>query len=78
MPTVLRDGPYRLFFYSSDGNEPVHVHVERENKVAKVWLNPVRICNNYGYSRTELFKILKIVEKNETKIKEVWDEYFNG
>lgn len=29
MPTVLRVGPYRFFFYSGDGDEPRHVHVER-------------------------------------------------
>ncbi len=76
MPTILREGPYRFFFYSSDGNEPVHVHVERENKIAKVWLDPVRVCNNFGFNRSELYKILKLVEQYEEKIKEVWHEFF--
>ena len=35
MPTVLRVGPYRFFFYASDRDEPIHVHVERDDKVAK-------------------------------------------
>ena len=28
MPTLLRIGPYRIFFYSNEGNplEPPHVH----------------------------------------------------
>ncbi len=26
MPTALRSGPYRLFFYSGDRHEPLHVH----------------------------------------------------
>src|SRR5262249_10497064 len=43
MPTVLRDGPYRMFFYSADRGEPPHVHVVREAKEAKFWLNPVRL-----------------------------------
>ncbi len=34
MPTVLRSGPYRFFFYASDRDEPVHIHVERDEKVA--------------------------------------------
>ena len=42
MPTVLRVGPYRFFFYSGDGGEPPHIHVERDQYVAKVWLDPVR------------------------------------
>ena len=46
MPTVLRIGPYRFFFYSADGSEPPHIHVEKENKVAKYWLNPIRLQEN--------------------------------
>ncbi|MCO6455665.1 MAG: DUF4160 domain-containing protein [Pirellulaceae bacterium] len=38
MPTVLRVGPYRFFFYAGDGDEPAHVHVERDDSEAKVWL----------------------------------------
>ena len=41
MPTILRDGPYRCFFYSGEGREPPHVHVERDDAVAKFWLHPV-------------------------------------
>ncbi len=43
MPTVLRSGPYRLFFYSGDAGEPPHVHVERDASIAKFWLKPVRL-----------------------------------
>jgi hypothetical protein len=45
MPTVLRAGPYRFFFYAGDREEPPHVHVERDEKVAKFWLDPVRLQN---------------------------------
>jgi hypothetical protein len=38
VPTVLRLGPYRFFFYSSDGAEPPHVHVEHDEKTCKFWL----------------------------------------
>jgi hypothetical protein len=43
MPTVLTVGPYRFFFYAGDRDEPLHVHVEREDKVAKFWLDPIRL-----------------------------------
>ncbi len=39
MPTVMRVGPYRLFFYSADGGEPPHIHVDRDNHIAKLWLD---------------------------------------
>ena len=35
MPTILRVGPYRFFFYAGDKDEPLHIHVERNDKVAK-------------------------------------------
>lgn len=37
MPTVLRSGPYRFYFFSHERNEPPHVHVHRENLSAKFW-----------------------------------------
>ena len=41
MPTVLRTGPYRLFFFSNEGTEPMHVHVEAAGNYAKYWIRPV-------------------------------------
>ena len=43
MPTILRQGPYRFFFYAGDRDEPVHVHVERDDSIAKFWLDPLRL-----------------------------------
>jgi hypothetical protein len=40
-PTILRSGPYRLFFFSNEGEEPPHIHVQRERMLAKFWLGPV-------------------------------------
>ena len=78
MPTVLRFGPYRLFFYAGDGDEPQHVHVEREDKIAKFWLDPVRLKSSGGLSRAEIGKIHKIVSENQSKLLEAWDEYFGS
>ena len=41
MPTVLRDGPYSFVFFSSDRGEPVHIHVKRERRVVKFWLDSI-------------------------------------
>jgi hypothetical protein len=46
MPTVLRVGGYRFFFYSADADEPPHIHVAREDNVAKFWLSPVRLVTS--------------------------------
>ena len=78
MPTVLRVGPYRFFFYASDRDEPQHVHVEREDKIAKFWLNPVRLQGSGGFSRSEIARIRNLVEEHRTGLMEAWDEYFHG
>jgi len=77
MPTVLRSGPYRFFFYAGDRGEPPHVHVEHEDNKAKFWLDPVRLQNSGGFSRTEITRIQKIVEENQDELLRKWDEYFN-
>lgn len=78
MPTVLRIGPYRFFFYSSDRDEPVHVHVERGDNIAKFWLDPVRLQGSGGFRRAEINRIAKIVEAHQVEIKKAWHEYFGG
>ncbi len=35
-----------MFFYGGDRPEPIHVHVTREDAVAKFWLEPVRLAPN--------------------------------
>ena len=70
-------GPYRFFFYSGDRDEPPHVHVEREDKKAKFWINPVRLQYSRGFSRSETNRIQKLVEANAEKLLRGWDEYFS-
>jgi hypothetical protein len=76
MPTVLRVGPYRFFFYASDRDEPPHIHVERDDNVAKFWLDPVRLQRSGGFSRVEINKIARIVTDHQTELLEAWNEYF--
>lgn len=76
MPTVMRVGAYRLFFYSADGEEPAHVHVERDDNIVKVWLSPVRIAESGGFKRSELREIDRIVSDNQAALLDAWHEYF--
>ena len=75
-PTVLQSGPYRFFFFSSDRNEPAHVHVKRDRKLAKFWLAPVRMAYSYGFSQTELNRIAALVQEHEAALSKAWHEYF--
>ena len=76
MSTVLRDGPYRLYFYSHEPNEPPHVHVDREDRSAKFWLEPVSVAYNLGFVPRELRKIEEIVTEHREKALEAWHDYF--
>lgn len=78
MPTVLRDGPYRFFFFSGDRDERPHVHVERDACEAKFWLDPVRLERSRGFSRGEINRIQAIVEGSQRELLDRWHEYFNG
>jgi len=78
MPTVLRVGPYRFFSYAGDREEPPHTHVERENKIAKFWLDPIRLQSSGGFSRTEIGRIQKIITTHHSRLMEAWNEYFRG
>ncbi len=76
MPTLLRSGPYRIFFYSHEGTEPPHVHVDRERFSAKFWLSPVGLAANRGFSAHELNEIGRLVEGRREELMEAWHGYF--
>lgn len=78
MPTALRSGPYRFFFYAGDRDEPPHVHVERDEHVAKVWLDPVRLQSSGGFSRIEVARIQKLVDGHRAFLLRCWREYFHS
>jgi hypothetical protein len=78
MPTILRAGPYRFFFYAGDRNEPPHIHVEREDKNAKFWLQPVRLQVARGFGRSEILQIQRLVEENREILLRGWNDYFGA
>jgi hypothetical protein len=77
MPTVLRIGPYRLAFYSSNGSEPPHVHVISATSQAKFWLSPVILARSVGASARDLRQIESIVRDNREQLLRSWHEYFD-
>jgi hypothetical protein len=78
MPTVLRIGAYRFYFYSHEPNEPPHIHIDRDNLSAKFWLEPVALAKNIGFRAKELRKLELLVRENQTKLVEAWNEYFSN
>jgi uncharacterized protein DUF4160 len=78
MPTVLRGGPYRIYFFSHEHEEPAHVHVDRDDQSAKFWLAPVLLAGNIGFSGIELRRIQRLIAQHETSLLESWDEDFGA
>ncbi len=74
---MLRSGPYRFFFYSADGAEAPHVHVERDDKIAKFWLSPIRLQDSGGFSRVELVRLEGMVTENVEALLRSWHEFFS-
>lgn len=78
MPSFLRIGAYRFFFYSNEYGEPPHVHIQRDNALAKFWLQPVEIASSSGFPAHELSKLSKLVTTHQSTCLEAWNEHFGN
>jgi len=78
MPTILRIGPFRFFYYSNEQGEPAHIHVQRDRMLAKFWLKPVSLAGSTRFSPRDLRQIERLVVENRETLMERWDEYFDS
>lgn len=69
MPTVLKVNPFK------DGDEPQHIHVERDDCTAKLWLDPVRVERSIGFRAVELRTIERMVAEHRDALTEAWTEF---
>jgi len=76
VPTVLRVKGYRFFFFSREGKEAPHIHVDQAERYAKFWLTPVRLARSVDFRDNELTELRCLVEENEAFFKEKWHGYF--
>ena len=76
MPTVLRSGPYRIYWFSHEPGEPPHVHIDHGSKSAKYWLAPVALARNLGFAAHELRQLRLLVESHQSFLLEQWHGYF--
>ncbi|MEN9481193.1 MAG: hypothetical protein RLZZ298_2588 [Pseudomonadota bacterium] len=76
MPTVLRLLGWRFHFYSDEGAEPPHIHVESSDGECKFWLSPVRLARSERVKPIELRRIETVVAEREQFFLEKWHGYF--
>jgi hypothetical protein len=74
MPIVLRVKGYRFWFYEADLDEPPHVHVGKEGKEAKYWLDPVRAACTSRFKPVDLREIERIINDNLGFLLRAWEE----
>jgi hypothetical protein len=78
MPTVLRIGRFRFFFFSNESQEPAYIHVKAGDDEAKFWLFPVHLAANYGFNGRELSRIQRTIEEHRDELLEAWNEHFGA
>lgn len=77
MPTILSQNGFRFFFYSNE-HEPIHIHVEKGDSIAKFNLIPVILVENKGMKSKDLKIIEEIISENQGLFIEKWKKYFNN
>jgi hypothetical protein len=76
VPTVLRIGRFRFFFYSNESQEPPHIHVKAGEDEAKFWLDPIRLAANYGFRGRDLSEIERLIQTHHEQLLGAWHDYF--
>lgn len=77
-PTIVRDGPYRLFFFSREETR-IHVHVAHSDGEAKFWLTPnVLVATYTGLSPRQLREAQLVVEAHIEEIQNAWNRHFGA
>ena len=70
MPTILLVAGWRFFFYSNEGNEPIHVHCRKGGKECKYWLDRKNFALEEAYS-------YNMKQKDKREAKKIIFEYFD-
>jgi hypothetical protein len=78
VPTILREGSWRFFFYSNEGSEPPHIHVAGKSggEIAKFWLTPVSVVRSQRIHPHELRSLERLVAENRDLFVRKWNEHF--
>ena len=77
MPTVFENlHGYRFLFFSLDRGEPMHIHVAKDRKYAKYWLQPIELARSRNFRSHELNEIRKLIEEHRPEIERRWRQHF--
>ena len=70
--------PEEPFFFTNQGLEPPHIHVQSGRALAKFWLGPVALGSYSGFAGHELTRIEALVVAHRNRFEEAWREFFGA
>lgn len=83
MPSIFEFSGYKIYFWSNENNEPIHVHISKGKPIAKstkVWLTKSGNCilanNNSRIPSKDLSEIMEIIASNHFFIVAKWKEIY--
>jgi hypothetical protein len=74
MPKLFEDSGFTFRFYAADLDEPIHVHIEKDDHAAKFWVHPIACAVDGGFSRRDLRRIRQIIAARHTEIVSKWHQ----
>ena len=74
MPEIFREFGFVFFFYSNEGQEPIHVHVRKAGGFAKFWIEPVELEFAQGMKVGDINKAEELIYGHLEIIKIKWHE----
>ena len=69
MSTILFVLEWRFFFYSNEGNEPIHIHCKKADMECKFWLDIENFTVEEAFS-------YNMNNKDKREVKKIIFEYF--
>jgi hypothetical protein len=76
-PTIFREKGYRFYFLSNEENR-IHIHVTCEGGEAKFWLEPIiSFAVSHGLNSRKLNEIQNIIEEHRDEIIRAWQKHFS-
>lgn len=74
MPTILEENGYSVMVFTREPKEPAHVHVMKDRKLAKFWLESLEVAKNRGYRSHELTAIRRIIKAHQPRLKKAYEK----
>jgi len=84
LPSIFQIGGYKVFFWSNENDEPIHVHIGKGKptpNATKIWITSAGGCilasNGSQIPQNELNELLEIISAQYFIICHEWREHFN-